>query len=158
MCFDVSFHADLRNRGFSLLEIMTVIAIMGTLAVLGMAGFRNFVQQAALDTATGDVYTALSDARSATLASEYGEQFGVYVEANRITRFRGSAYDETSPFNQVIALPGIAVTTTLEDGPEILFERRTGRSSNHGSIRLTQGSTNASTTMTIYTSGIVSIP
>lgn len=146
------------TTGFSFIEVLVVVAIIGVLAALGVLGFRNFVYSQSLQTATQDLYTTLSDARSATLASEYGAQFGVYIEPNRITRFRGSTYSSASPFNQVIDFRGITVTHSLSGGATILFEKQTGRTTNSGTITLTNQTTLASQTVTLYSSGIISVP
>ena len=146
------------TRGFSFFELLIVFAIIGILALVIASGFRNFVHHERLETAAHDLYTMLADARSATLASEYGEQFGVRVEPDRIIRFRGAAYSPSSASNQVQPLAGITVTSSLSGGPEIVFEKQTGRTTNSGTIQLTNQTTLASITLTVYASGIVSIP
>ncbi|MDZ4284441.1 MAG: hypothetical protein U1A28_01290, partial [Patescibacteria group bacterium] len=61
-------------------------------------------------------------------------------------------------FNQVVLLRGITATTTLAGGSTIVFEKQTGKTANSGTIKLIHGTSLASTTMTLYSSGILSIP
>ncbi len=146
------------TSGFSLIELLVVVGILGVLATLLFVGFQNFTQQTSLETATQNLYTALTEARSATLASEYGSQYGVRIESDRIIRFRGPTYNALDANNQTTTFRGIVATTTLSGGPTILFQKQTGTTTNSGTIRLTNEATLASTTMTVYITGIVSIP
>ncbi len=148
----------MRQGGFSFVELLVGLSIIGILVLLGVFGFRNFVDYERLQTATQDLVTTLADARSATLASEYGAQFGVYIESTRITRFRGATYSGLSPFNQVVELRGVVATTSLSDGPSIVFARLTGTTTNSGTIWLINQTTLASTSVTLHTSGLVSVP
>jgi len=133
-------------KGFSLVEILVVIAIMSALATLGVVGFRNFIQHEELQRATHDLYTILTDARSATLASEYGDQYGVYIEPSRVTRFRGALYDPQSQSNQATYFSGVALQADIAGGNTVLFEKQTGSTAGNGTITLTEHATLASTT------------
>lgn len=146
------------RSGFTLIEVLVVCVILGGLAFIGAIGFRNFVQHARLESATHDLYTVLSDARSAAISAERGEQYGVAIEPSRIIRFRGGEYDPADPHNQVTEFFGITATAELDGGATaVIFEKRTGRAAQSGAITLVQEATNASTTLTIAPSGVVSV-
>lgn len=142
--------------GFTVVELLVVITIAAMLAVVAIAGFRNFVHHERLETAAQDLYTALSEARSATLASEQGQQYGVRIEDDRLIRFRGSSYNAADSANQITYFPGVTATTTLSGGPTIIFARQTGEASSSGTIRLTHAVTLASTTLSVSASGLIS--
>ncbi len=145
------------RSGFTLIEVLVVCVILGGLALIGTVGFRNFVEHARLESATHALYTALSDARSAALSAERGEQYGVAIEPGRFIRFRGGEYDPADSQNQVTEFAGITATAELEGGATtVVFEKRTGRAAQSGVITLVQDATNASTTLTIAPSGVVS--
>ena len=146
------------QRGFSVIEVLVVAALLGMLAAIALSGFGNLARHAALESATHNLYTALSEARSATLASEFGEQFGVRIEEDRFIRFRGAAYNPAAATNDIVFFSGVTVTTTLAGGPTIMFAKQTGTTTNSGTITLTHQSTLASTTLTLYSSGVVSAP
>lgn len=146
------------TMGFSFMELLVVFAIIGVVAAIGAVGFRNFVHHESLEAAASDMYTTLSDARSATLASEYGEQYGVHIETDRIIRFRGATYNPSSTLNQTIDFRGVRVEAALTGGPTVLFERQTGTTTNSGTITLIHKISLAEKTITLFTSGIVSSP
>jgi len=143
--------------GFALIELLVVSVILGALALIGAAGFRNVVEQGRLESATHGLYTALTDARSAALAAEHGAPYGVQIEPERVVLFRGGEYDPLDPRNRSVEFSGITATAALDDGSSaVVFEKRTGRTAGSGTITLLQEATQASTTLTVHPSGVVS--
>ena len=52
------------QRGFTLVELMVVIAILATLAMLAVPSFNQIIASTRLTTATNDLYTSLAQAKS----------------------------------------------------------------------------------------------
>jgi prepilin-type N-terminal cleavage/methylation domain-containing protein len=66
----------LGRRGFTLLEVMVVAAVLVVMAAMGVPAWRNVQANARLRDATGDVADVLSVARARAIAS--GNNFVVY--------------------------------------------------------------------------------
>ena len=87
-----------------------------------------------LELAAGEVQNAVREARSLTLASENGNQFGVHFESSRVVLFTGSSFAEGAPQNQIRRLPErVSITGINFSGSSVVFERLTGRASPAGS-------------------------
>ncbi len=123
--------------GFTLVEILVVVGIIGVLAASVLAGLNYFSRQEELDTTAQEVLTALRLAQNRTLASEGSSNYGVYFEAGQFTLFKGGAYIPGAVDNQVHVLPSRLTFSSINIlGSTALFERLTGASVNAGSVRL----------------------
>jgi|GEM_PF-3307928 len=65
------------RRAFGVVEILVVIALLGLIVAIVIVGFRSWQDKAALASAIRDIESVLKLARSKTLASEGGAQYGV---------------------------------------------------------------------------------
>lgn len=67
------------NRGFSLVEIIVVIAIMGTMIAIAMPSIINYYPHMQLKQTSMEIYTALQRARSKAVGStdRYGVEFNL---------------------------------------------------------------------------------
>lgn len=53
-----------KNRGFTLIELMVTIAVLGVIAAMAAPSFINTIKQRQLDTAFRELSLAITDARS----------------------------------------------------------------------------------------------
>lgn len=143
------------GSGFTLIEIIIVVAIFSTLATISAATFINMNKSAMLRTARDDVYGALSFAREHTLASENDMVYGVHLSTSSVTRFAGSTYTAGSASNVVYTFGAMvsATSTLITQSPNILFKRLIGTPSATGTIFIRNGV--STTTVQIHGSGLV---
>ncbi|SEO72901.1 GspH/FimT family pseudopilin [Aquisalimonas asiatica] len=80
-----------KEKGFTLIELMVAIAVMGVLLTVGIPGFQYLMQSSQISTQTNELVTALSTARSEAVrqnaevtvepvGSEWGNGFRVMLD------------------------------------------------------------------------------
>lgn len=145
------------ERGFTISEILVVLAIMGIIATLSVTTFRNMHDAAALRAGGNEIYAALSSAQTKTLASKDETVYGVHVSSTTVTRFRGVSYVAGDAANEVYAFEaGVTATSTLiAGGGDILFARLTGTPSVFGTIYVRDMAGAGTTTIIIHGTGLV---
>lgn len=70
----------LRSRGFTIIEVMLVIAIIGVLAAVAAPSFRSMMEANRVNTAASSLQVSLSMARSEAIRR--GSDARVYIHAN----------------------------------------------------------------------------
>lgn len=146
-------------RGFSLAEIVVVVAILALITVLALFSFGAFSAKQALDKDSLTVLATLNDARSKTLSSQGAAQYGVHLEEFRAVLFRGSSYSSSDPQNEEVALSGYSRISGINlagGASDIIFSRLTGATGQNGTIVLSLRNDNTTTrTITVYATGII---
>ena len=123
--------------GFTLVEIIVVIAIVGLLAAMVLLTFGQAHREAALDSSYASVITALESARSRAMQG-VGDGSGgqsVTISNDEITNAQGTTI-------QLSPNVSIQQTGTIE------FERISGEASNPLVITLTDGANTRTATVT----------
>lgn len=147
------------KSGFTLIEILVVLAILGLTAGLIFPNFNFWQKQSSLDAAAQEIVSALRLAQSQTLASEGASVFGVYFETDKFTLFKGVSFYPSSPDNNIHPLNSSLKIAAINLGGVnfAVFDRLTGRTANYGYVRIEQAS-DASRSKTIFldASGIIS--
>ncbi len=72
-----------RTRGFTLIEMMVVVGIVGILVALSLAAYGRIGEQAAPQNAVHDFYSALQKARSSAMGRNARVWMVVYPSVNR---------------------------------------------------------------------------
>ncbi len=146
------------KNGFTLIEILIVVAILGLLMAGAVPGFQYFQKQRDLGSGADGIMSALRLARSKTLASQNDSPWGVYffnsAAPNEYVLFNGSSYAErTLSLDEVHFLPvSVAISQiSLSIGQEVVFSRLSGNASSSGSVVL-QLVNEPAKTKTIYVS------
>jgi len=145
------------TRGFSLIEILVVIAIIGLLGALSAVGFKSMYESATLRAGAGEVFGALTTARAKTLASDGDQVHGVHISHTEVTRFEGDTYISGASENKVYAFEGgiRATSTLISAGGIVLFERLTGKPNTTAIIYVYDIFRSATTTIILHGSGLV---
>ena len=150
------------QTGFTLLEIVIVVAIFGVVASIVTLPFLTFRQQTILNTQTEEIITLINKARLSTMASKGGVQYGVRFEADRVILFQGSVYNPLAVTNEVKMIdPALQLSLPTDNGgttDDILFDFITGGTSQNSTTTLIVTSRpQASSTVVINPSGVVTL-
>ena len=101
------------QQGFTLIELMIVVAIIGILAAIAIPAYQDYTQRAQI----GEAFTIVSAAKTAI--AEYAQTNGVYPPAADITAL---ALDIGSPAGQYVD----TVTVTADTGVIVAAMKATG--------------------------------
>ncbi len=115
------------------MELVVVVAILGVMATLSVVSLSNFLKKESLASTASALAGAIREARSRTLASVKGQQYGVRIDSDRFAVFSGAAYSADSAETPYIFPNGVRATTAI---PNVVFSRVTGNSSASGTIDL----------------------
>jgi type II secretory pathway pseudopilin PulG len=124
------------NAGFSALELVVRLAVIMLAATLAIGALQSERNARTLEEATAQTLALLREARSRTLSSDAGMQFGVRFESSGAILFQGSAFVDGAPENRTVGFgERVHVSTTLPN-ESVVFGRLTGQSSGVGTVVL----------------------
>jgi prepilin-type N-terminal cleavage/methylation domain-containing protein len=148
------------KRGFSLIELLIVLAIMGILTGIVLSTFQVYKKSQALDKDVETIVETLRQARSQTLSSQNASKYGVHITSTAITLFVGSTYSAGSASNQDFSLQvsdAVLSINLVGGGSDVVFNRLTGDTSQSGSVVISSASISRTKTVTIYSTGLVTV-
>jgi len=121
------------RRGFALMEVLLVIAILGMISGISIPMYRDYQIRSDLDSSTEQVTQGLSRARLLAQSGQQDSAWGFYVPAGVL--FKGDSYEtRDANYDEVYPMPSTITTT----GPtEITYSKLAGVPSMTGSITLT---------------------
>ncbi len=146
------------NHGFTLLEILMVIAIMGILITIIISSFSILNKSQALEKSVRQGASIVSQARSLTLSSKEDSNYGVHFESSALTLFKGPTYSAldanniVTPLNNLVSITNIALTG---GGSDVVFKRLNGSINTPGTITYTLSSKTKS--LTISATGLIEV-
>lgn len=145
------------RRGFTLIEILVVIGILGIITAISVTAFSNMYKVSVLRAGGSEVYDALVASRSKTLASKSDIVYGVFVSSTTVTRFAGGTYISGTATNRSYSFEGgvRATSTLITSGTPIVFTRLTGAPSIQGTIYVHNLDGTSTTTIVIHRSGLI---
>lgn len=119
---------------FTLVEVMVTIAIIAIIGTVSVTSFVSFSKRETLDATAAALAGGLRDARTQTLASVGGNQYGIALATDKFTFFQGSMYDSQAETNKVFDFnSAVRASSTIS---VVVFERLTGNSTASGTIDL----------------------
>ncbi len=119
--------SEIKNcKGFTLLELMIVIALMVIFAVLTLPYGMNFYRSRTVEEESRTISNVLARAQSHAITGKEDSNWGVkfFHEQNEYIFFKGERYDERDVvYDQLFRSPsGIETEGIIE----IVFEKNTG--------------------------------
>lgn len=112
-----------KNNGFTLVELIITMVILGILTMIAIPSFRNFTRSSQVTSAVNDLVSALNFARSEALTR--GTEVTVCKSANQITCTTAGNWDqgwivyvgEATVDELLRSHPAISTNVTMTDGP-----------------------------------------
>lgn len=147
-------------QGLSLIELLVVVAIFGTILAVVSAGFLPGRKEAEVKRATDSVVATLQLARSRTVASQNLSSWGVRLESDRFTLFRGLSFPVGEATNEVFLLVSQVTMTNIAlngGGVDVIFLRPNGITNSFGTFQVASKSSSNVHTVRIESSGIVGV-
>lgn len=151
---------DKIKRGFTLIEILLVIAITGVIVAVSISPLNNLIKAQALDKDYISVAALVDQAKSLSINSKAGSQYGVRFTGSTAVLFKGINYTPGDPNNQIYDLNSRVNISEIDfDGgaaDEIVFSRLTGYANASGTVTVSLKSDPGSfKTIKIYQTGTV---
>lgn len=159
--FDFSKIEDQKKKGFSLIEVISAIAIGAILLGVVAVSFASFRDNKSVDISVDQILSVINEARVKAVSAEDSSRFGVYFEAGQVTLFKGDSFIESDASNIKTTLSALAEISDVAfngGGSSILFQKLTGKTANDGSLRIKlKSNNNKFKTIKIKTTGIVNV-
>lgn len=131
------------QKGISLIESMIAIVVIIILIAVVAPTFSSIKRAQVLQNTTLDVYNAINQARSDSMSSLNGSEYGVHFETNQVIIFTGTSYVQGAPSNQIISFDSSASISGISlspGGSDVYFNRLTGSPSAYGTITISVAS------------------
>ncbi len=123
-----------KMRGFTLIELSLVVAMIGILTGLSIPVLKAFTNNNNISSATSLIINELEHAKLLSQAEENDDQWGLKIEDNTVTVFKGGSYvARDSSFDHVADLPS---NITISGDQEIVFDKFTGYVSEQKTVNL----------------------
>ncbi len=148
------------KKGFTLIEIIIAVAVLLIISAIIIFSGSLFNADVSIQGDVGKIASLIYKARSNTLASKGGFQYGVHFESKKAVLFQGSTYssgastNETSVLNSVVSITSINL---IGGGSEMVFQKLTGITASPGSITLKTNYGNQMRAVNISGNGIVTV-
>lgn len=127
----------IKNKGFTLIEVLVVIFIMSLILSIVIMSGRSFSDSVNLDNASKNIESKIKLAKMRSIGAYNQTNYGVHFESGRVVVFAGDTYVDGAPTNEVLNLPGnieIYSINLAGGGSDMIFNRLTGETSYYGTV------------------------
>jgi len=140
------------SSGFSLVEVLVVISIISVILGIAVFSFRSFQVKSDIDISQANIVHQLRRAITLARASEGDSDWGVYIQSESATIFKGNSYTgRDSSFDEVQELKKKVVP---QQNYEIIFTKFSSEPQYVGNIVL--NSQDNTKTININIKGVIS--
>lgn len=130
----MDYQIKYKNKGFSLIELLVVVAIFAILAVVSDSVYVNLKSSSNLKIATTSVVQAIRHAQINSQAVKEDSKWGIEILSNEVIIFKNNY---VYPGSLSLDLPKGIVPSGIS---EIIFEKMSGSTTTTGTITLTNSS------------------
>ncbi|MFH1759144.1 MAG: hypothetical protein ABH822_01115 [Patescibacteria group bacterium] len=125
----------MRSSGFSLFEVIIVVAILIAVVVIIVPSYRGFGSTNNLAVATDAVAQGLNQAQTLARSGEQGSDWGVHIATGRIIVFSGTDFtNREQSLDQIFTVPSNISSIGIN---ELIFFKFTGLPQQIGEVILT---------------------
>jgi len=109
----------LDTKGFTLIELVLVVALLGLVLIISTVNLFRPVPKAQANETASDIFSLLHDAQNRAMNTAIGggtaaDDWGIHFETDRYILFKGNVFDATDPTNFVVDTPAnISLTPAL---------------------------------------------
>lgn len=122
------------ERGFTLLELLLSVAVIGALAGLSLPVYRTLLQKNDLDIAAVTIAQSLRRSQLLSQAVDGDTTWGVKVQSSSIVVFKGASYaTRDTTFDETFDVPA---TIGVGGATEVVFAKFTGLPQTTGVINI----------------------
>ena len=135
-----------------------VIVIFSTIMSVTFYFFGGFGKKEALEKDVAGLTALIRNARLLSVTSKNASPFGIHLQNDKAVLFEGNTYvvgganEKIIAFSSKVYLYGYSLNM---GGPDIIFDRLIGSTSNFGTITLSLKDNTSSTTITILKTGVI---
>lgn len=149
----------MKKRGFTALELLISLAIMGLIAGVVLNGLTEYRKTRALEKTADQVEAFLQQARFSTISSIYQKSYGVHFTPSSITLYDGSyatgQQKKTIHLDSYIEISDINING---GGSDVYFNRLTGEATTTATIEIRlKEQPERTKTIEVSSSGIVTV-
>jgi len=130
---------DQAKNGFTLVELITVIAIISVLMTIGVPSYRTYQKRIELDQQAEQIISILRQAQNQSVTSFHNQNFGVHFEEDRFILFEGEIYSPADPDNITYNLPSTLQIYDINlagGGTDVIFSKLRGVTEQEGSLKV----------------------
>lgn len=128
------------KKGFSLAEIVVIIAILGIIMAIGVINFGPVRKNKILETTTDGIVFTLEKAKAEAVSGKGGVNAGVKFNTGSYIYFSGNSYSGINPNNITHTIDSLfTITETIVNSDNvIIFSRLTGVSNTTATVTVSQ--------------------
>ena len=145
------------KNGFSLLELLIVIAILAVISTIGFGFYMNFVRSSELDFSTKDIAFNLKQAQAKSMAGEDGRKWGTHFvngadDYYEIFSTPTDYSDAAKTINSIVYLQNGIFFTIPVASSTVIFDKIRGTVSSNFSLTISSPA-NQTKTVNVSTAG-----
>lgn len=126
-----------KKKGVSFVEVLTVIAIIGILASIGISGLSSFKTRNDFLLSIEQIQNTLRLARMKAMYGSNDDNWGVSITASQVLIFKGNnSATRNVSYDQTVSLSGVESISGLTS---VVFSKMSGLPSNTGTIFISDG-------------------